>query len=101
MRIEAYERQPTWKLAMKLVATMYRLTQAFPQAEKAGLTVAVRRIVTAIPAKLADAHGHRDDDEAPHNNSDNPAVAKPRRGFLVLSANRLSFPEFEFSPTNL
>jgi len=57
MRIEPYEREPTFQRAMKLVAMMYAVTQDFPQEEKSGLAAAIRRLAAAIPAKLADAHG--------------------------------------------
>lgn len=57
MRVEPYEREPTFQRAMKLVAIMYKATQDFPQEEKSGLAAAIRRTVTAIPAKIADAHG--------------------------------------------
>lgn len=49
---------------MKLAATIYHITQDFPQEEKSGLTAAIRRLATSIPGKLADAHGHVEADAA-------------------------------------
>ncbi|MEM1211124.1 MAG: four helix bundle protein [Planctomycetota bacterium] len=60
MRLLPHERLPQYRQAVALVTTVYRLTRLFPAEEKAGLGGAMRRLVTAIPTKIADAEG-RDD----------------------------------------
>jgi four helix bundle protein len=43
-----------WKLAMKLVKTVYQATRAFPQEEIYGLTAQMRRAAVSIPSNLAE-----------------------------------------------
>ncbi|MEM6551580.1 MAG: four helix bundle protein, partial [Planctomycetota bacterium] len=60
MRLLPHERLPQYRQAVALVTTVYRLTRIFPAEEKAGLGGAMRRLVTAIPTKIADAEGRED-----------------------------------------
>ncbi|MEM6392052.1 MAG: four helix bundle protein [Planctomycetota bacterium] len=60
MRLLPHERLPQYRQAVALVTTVYRLTRTFPAEEKAGLGGAMRRLVTAIPTKVADAEGRED-----------------------------------------
>ncbi|WP_287417876.1 four helix bundle protein [Oceanithermus sp.] len=46
-----------WSEAMDIVETAYTLTQAWPEAEKYGLTSQTRRAVVSIPANLAEGAG--------------------------------------------
>ncbi len=52
-----YEKLIVWQRSMELVEYVYRLTRAFPADEKSGLAATLRRTVTGIPAKIADADG--------------------------------------------
>ena len=46
-----------WSEAMDIVEITYILTQAWPEAEKYGLTSQTRRAVVSIPANLAEGAG--------------------------------------------
>jgi four helix bundle protein len=43
-----------WKDAMRLVSRVYRVTQAFPEAERHGLTQQVRRAAVSVPSNIAE-----------------------------------------------
>jgi four helix bundle protein len=64
MTQEPFEKLEVWQRSIELVETVYRLTRDFPADEKSGLAATLRRTVTAIPAKIADADGHDDPGKA-------------------------------------
>lgn len=55
MSRDGYEHLVVWQDAVRLVKAVYRLTARFPADEKAGMTAAMRRLVMALPGKIADA----------------------------------------------
>ena len=48
-----------WQKAHALVLAVYRLTEAFPEREKFGLSYQMRRAVVSIPANIAEGFGKR------------------------------------------
>ncbi len=46
-----------WQRAMKLVETVYKNTQSFPDHEKFGLTSQIRRAVVSVPSNISEGHG--------------------------------------------
>lgn len=52
---DGYEHLAAWQDAVKLVKAVYKLTARFPADEKAGMTAAMRRLVMAMPGKIAEA----------------------------------------------
>jgi four helix bundle protein len=64
MRKIKFERLITWQQAMTLSERLYKLTATFPAEEKSGLAATIRRTVTAVPAKIADAEGRDDPGDA-------------------------------------
>lgn len=58
-----YEKLAIWQSSMQLVEFVYRVTRDFPADEKSGLAATLRRTVTGIPAKIADADGLDDPDK--------------------------------------
>lgn len=52
-----FEKLIVWQRSMHLVEYVYRLTRDFPADEKSGLAATLRRTVTGLPAKIADADG--------------------------------------------
>ena len=48
-----------WKLAMKLVFEIYRITRAFPKDELYGLTSQLRRAAVSVPSNLAEGYGRK------------------------------------------
>lgn len=60
----SYEKVLVWQRSIELVEFVYRLTREFPADEKSGLAATLRRTVTGIPAKIADALGQDDNDKA-------------------------------------
>ncbi len=55
-----------WKKSMDLVETIYKLTQAFPEAEKFGLTSQMRRCAVSIPSNIAEGAARKGDKELIH-----------------------------------
>ncbi len=55
-----FEKLIIWQRSMQLVEFVYRLTRQFPADEKSGLAATLRRTVTGIPAKIAEADGWDD-----------------------------------------
>ena len=55
-----------WKKSMDLVETIYKLTQAFPESEKFGLTSQMRRAAVSIPSNIAEGAARKGDKELIH-----------------------------------
>ena len=54
-----------WQRARVLAVEAYRLSEAFPESERFGLTSQVRRAASSIPANIAESTGrHTDRDQA-------------------------------------
>lgn len=54
--IRSYRDLRVWQIAMELVETTYRLSQAFPTAERFGLTSQMRRAAVSIASNIAEGH---------------------------------------------
>ena len=54
-----YSELLVWQKSMDLVTEIYKLTRAFPQDEKFGLTSQLQRAVISIPANIAEGHGRK------------------------------------------
>ena len=57
MAINTFRDLDVWQCGMQLALVAYRVTEAFPQAERYGLISQIRRAATSIPANLAEGHG--------------------------------------------
>lgn len=60
MSCRAYEHSKAWKASLALVAHIYLLTQEYPAEEKSGLAGSMRKSITALPLKTAEAYEQRD-----------------------------------------
>ena len=49
-----YTRLPIWERATRLVREVYRLSAAFPNADRNGLSANLQQDVLAIPSSIAD-----------------------------------------------
>ena len=54
-----HERLLVWRDAMALVESIYRLTEAFPDAERFGLTAQMRRAAISVPSNIAEGAARR------------------------------------------
>ena len=55
--IQNYKELDVWKKAVALTTELYKLTAAFPDAERYGLTSQIRRATTSIAANIAEGWG--------------------------------------------
>jgi four helix bundle protein len=58
-----YERLEAWRMAHRLVLTIYKVTDDWPSEERFGLTVQVRRAALSVPVNIAEGaakRGHRE-----------------------------------------
>ncbi len=60
---EHFEKLVVWQRSVELVQFVYQQTRDFPADEKSGLAATLRRTVTGIPAKIAEADGVDDADK--------------------------------------
>ena len=54
MAVQNYQQLTVWQKAMKLVVTIYQLTELFPKTEIYGLTSQMRRAAVSIPSNIAE-----------------------------------------------
>jgi four helix bundle protein len=54
-----FEKLIVWQLAMEFCIEAYRITRAFPDEERYGLTSQLRRAATAMPLNIAEGSGCR------------------------------------------
>lgn len=54
-----HERLDVWQDAMSLVEAVYRVTACFPDAERFGLTLQLRRSAVSIPSNIAEGAARR------------------------------------------
>lgn len=55
-KINSFRDLNVWHSAMKLVETVYRLTELFPAKEAYGLTSQLRRASVSVPSNIAEGH---------------------------------------------
>ena len=58
-----YRQLDVWHVSMDMAEAIYNLTRAFPDTEKFGLVVQLRRAAVSIPSNIAEGHSreHRGD----------------------------------------
>jgi four helix bundle protein len=59
MAIDRFEQLEVWQTAHKVVLMVYRLTAAFPNDERFGLTSQMRRAAVSVPANIAEGFKRR------------------------------------------
>jgi four helix bundle protein len=57
--IRSFRDLEAWNVAMGLVEIAYRVTAAFPEVERFGLTQQIRRSAVSIPSNIAEGHDGR------------------------------------------
>lgn len=55
-KINSFRDLNVWRSAMKLVESVYRLTEPFPAKETYGLTSQLRRACASVPSNIAEGH---------------------------------------------
>ena len=58
-----FRKLEVWQKAQGLVASIYRLSDRFPAAERYGLTAQMRRAAVSVSANLAEGWGRMGDTE--------------------------------------
>lgn len=90
MAQEHYEKLIVWQRSIELVELVYRLTRDFPADEKSGLAATLRRTVTGIPAKIADADGQDDPVKVSQTLTDIRGTIREMQTYVVI-CRRLGF----------
>jgi four helix bundle protein len=62
----SYRDLRVWQFSMKLVVSVYRLTELFPKAELYGLTTQMRRAAVSVPSNIAEGKGRFTDRDRAH-----------------------------------
>lgn len=57
--VRSYKDLIVWQKAMELVVEVYRLTSIFPDSEKFGLIIQMRKAVVSIPSNIAEGYGRK------------------------------------------
>ncbi|MBZ5513781.1 MAG: four helix bundle protein [Acidobacteriia bacterium] len=55
--VKDYKELEVWQKAVDLATSLYEVTRGFPDTEKFGLVVQVRRAATSVPANIAEGWG--------------------------------------------
>ena len=61
--VRSYRDLDVWRAGMDLVDLVFALTQTFPQEERYGLTVQVRRAAVSVPSNIAEGWGRNQTNE--------------------------------------
>ena len=90
MAHEHYEKLIVWQRSIELVELVYRLTRDFPADEKSGLAATLRRTVTGIPAKIAEADGQDDPEKVSQTLTGIRGTIREMQTYVVI-CRRLGF----------
>ena len=58
-KLRPHERLEVWRDAMTLVESVYRITGRFPENERLGLTMQLRRAAVSVPSNIAEGAARR------------------------------------------
>ncbi|MFZ5661406.1 MAG: four helix bundle protein [Pseudomonadota bacterium] len=58
-QLRPHERLDVWRDAMELVTAVYRVSGTFPDAERFGLTLQMRRAALSVPSNIAEGAARR------------------------------------------
>ena len=64
--LKNYQELKVWVKAYNLCLEVYRLTKRFPEEEKYGLTLQLRRSAVSIPSNIAEGYGREGRQEYIH-----------------------------------
>ena len=59
MRLYSFEKLEVWQLARKFTKEIYRISSAFPDEEKFGLTSQIRRAAISVSSNIAEGSSRR------------------------------------------
>jgi four helix bundle protein len=97
MAHEPFEKLIVWQRSIELVEMVYRLTREFPADEKSGLAATLRRTVTGIPAKIADAEGQDDPDKIRQTFAGVQGTIREMQTYVVLCRRMRFIGYFNYS----
>ncbi|WP_446744972.1 four helix bundle protein [Silvibacterium acidisoli] len=66
MKTRHFRELQVWQRGMVLAQSVYTLTRDFPQEERFGLTIQLRRAAVSIPSNIAEGHGRGSDTAFAH-----------------------------------
>jgi four helix bundle protein len=61
--LKSYKELMVWQKAYRLCLDIYRISKAFPEEEKYGLTAQMRRSAVSIPSNIAEGYGRKNKKE--------------------------------------
>lgn len=66
MSVRSYRDLIVWQRAMELAEAVYGATATWPEGERFGMVMQVRRAAVSIASNIAEGHGRRSDHELRH-----------------------------------
>ncbi|MFQ6083571.1 MAG: four helix bundle protein [Candidatus Aminicenantia bacterium] len=64
--LKGYKELNIWQKAYSLCLDIYRITKSFPEDEKYGLTIQMRRSAISVPSNIAEGYGRKSTQEYIH-----------------------------------
>ncbi len=85
MAIERFEDLRVWQVAQDYAVRIYRLTKSFPEDERFGMIIQMRRCVNSISANIAEGFGRRTINDKSHFYTMAYGSILETKNFLYLS----------------
>lgn len=96
--INTYRDLHVWQRGVEMVEEIYRVSAAFPDQEKYGLTSQIRRAAVSVPSNIAEGYGRRRTGHYVHHLDIANGSLKEVETQLII-AGRLNFIEKEQAQT--
>jgi four helix bundle protein len=97
-RISSFRELKIWQIGIEVSEQVYRLTQAFPQQERYGLSSQMQRAAVSIPSNIAEGHARDSTKEYLYHLSVSLGSLAELETQLVLSERLRYIDQAKFQP---